>query len=252
LVLQRVTSVAEVGVFSAAFRFPLALSAFPATVALAFYPELFSRMHQSPGAQLELLATEMRLLGLVGIALTVPLTCYPNEFVRLLLGAKWVASVAPVLRIAGWVTALNSLAVPLGDGLATWGLQKRRWPVLVLAIIAGVTSYSLLGGRTGATGGAVAAVIAYSVVLLGYLSVSKRSAQVGFRVVLALGWVSAVTIAPTIILFTGSRLCQELGMVIAPCAVLGLGILANEDLRVLVASLKYLVVPVGKPELAPD
>jgi O-antigen/teichoic acid export membrane protein len=172
ILLQRVTDGAQLGCFAAASRIPSALCAIPGAVGTAWYPQLFQLGINHRAGHLEKCAQEIKIIAILGIGLALPLYLYPALIIRSLLGSSWVNVAAPVLSTLCWMTVLNSVSNPLGDALATKGLQMRKAVIYALALLLGVVLYSYFGKTAGALGGARAAVMTQAALCVGLVLVN--------------------------------------------------------------------------------
>lgn len=177
ILLQRATNAFQLGCFAAAYRIPAALCAIPGSVALAWYPQLFHLGVNDEAEHLEKCAQEIKIIVILGIGLALPLSLYPALVIRLILGERWVAVAAPVLSILCWMAVLSSVAGPLGDALATKGLQMRKAWIYFLALLLGATLYSRLGRANGALGGGWAAVLTIAALCVGLVLANPTGLQ---------------------------------------------------------------------------
>lgn len=159
MILQRVSTLEQVGYFSVALRIPSLLYKFPGTVAAAFYPQLFFYGRRNPKEHLDLNVTELRLMALAGAAMAIPLCLYPDLILELLFGAEWSSGdTLLAFSLVAWLVAMQSINYPLADGLTTKGLQARRTLVLWAAIVIGAVAYWKVGAQLGAVGAAIVAL----------------------------------------------------------------------------------------------
>ncbi len=178
LVLQRVTTLEEVGYFSAAYRIPGLLYQIPGTIAAAFYPRLFHLGAVNPNEHVKLSGRELKFMSIASGALVLPIAFYPDVVIKMLFGHDWVQGGSPVLAILAWVVVFQGINYPMADALTTKGLQSIRTTVLVVVTFLGVLAYITLGSRLGAIGGAVAALIVEGVMFLGYTVFNSQGWQI--------------------------------------------------------------------------
>lgn len=90
LVLEKTVSLNELGNFSVAYRIPAALYQIPGVVAGAFYPVLF-RYYNSKDLikHKELNFLQVKIMGLMGICLCIPLFHLSNIIVEIVFGEEW-------------------------------------------------------------------------------------------------------------------------------------------------------------------
>lgn len=169
LILPHVAGFTDTGHFAAAYRIPALLYAIPGVVAAAFYPQLFHYGARNLDIHLQLSLRQIRLMGLMGVALGFPLFINSTWLVQLLYGSEWVEKTAKLLAILAWIVVLQSINFPLADALTTQGLQGRRTTVLTLGLIIGSVLFLVLGRKWGAFGGALAAIAVEVSLLIGFL-----------------------------------------------------------------------------------
>lgn len=182
LVLEKTLVLHYVGVFAIAYRIPSALYQVPGVVAGAFYPVLF-RYWSSGDAQkhLNLNLTQIKVMGLMGIVITIPLFHMSAEVILLLFGKEWIAAAEP-MRILSIVLFLQSISFALADGLTTKGLQTRRTIVQFLTVLLGVVTYYTLSLTFGLTGAAYSVIIIESFAILCFWFLNPSRLLIGKKV----------------------------------------------------------------------
>jgi len=169
LVLEKTVTLNELGNFSVAYRIPAALYQIPGVVAGAFYPVLF-RYYNSKDLikHKELNFLQVKLMGLMGICLCIPLFHLSNIIVEIVFGEEWVGA-AIGLKILSFMLFLQSFNFPLADGLTTRNLQSKRTITQFLAVLSGVVLYYIFSLKFGVVGGATAAIFIEVIMLLGFI-----------------------------------------------------------------------------------
>ncbi|PEK48118.1 flippase, partial [Bacillus toyonensis] len=169
LVLEKTVSLNELGNFSVAYRIPAALYQIPGVVAGAFYPVLF-RYYNSKDLikHKELNFLQVKIMGLMGICLCIPLFHLSNIIVEIVFGEEWDAA-AIGLKILSLMLFLQSFNFPLADGLTTRNLQSKRTITQFLAVLLGIVLYYVFSLKFGVVGGATAAVFIEVIMLLGFI-----------------------------------------------------------------------------------
>ncbi|MBN3554142.1 oligosaccharide flippase family protein [Fictibacillus nanhaiensis] len=158
LVLEKTLLLHYVGLFAIAYRIPSALYQVPGVVAGAFYPVLFRYWNSGDREKhLNLNITQLKVMGLIGIIITIPLFHMSTEVIRLLFGKEWLSASEP-LRIVSIVLFLQSLSFALADGLTTKGLQTRRTCIQLVAVLLAIVVYYSLSLRFGLYGAAYSVV----------------------------------------------------------------------------------------------
>lgn len=169
LVLQRVTTLKEVGYFSAAYRISILFYQIPGSIAAAFYPKLFQVGAVNHAMHARLSGRELKFTSIISGGLSIPFILCPDIVIKILFGVEWVEGAGRVLAILAWVIILQGINNPLADALTTKGLQNRRTGVIIMATFSGFLAYTYLGLKLGALGAAIAAVIVEGVLFLGYM-----------------------------------------------------------------------------------
>ncbi|MFT9597489.1 oligosaccharide flippase family protein [Mesobacillus sp.] len=172
LVLEKTITMTEVGIFAVAYRIPSALYQIPGVIAGAFYPVLFHHFHHGEQQEhLRLNILQAKIMGLIGMLMTIPVFFLSNEMVSLLFGAKWEAAAEP-LKIAGLILFFQSISIAFADGLTTKNLQTRRTAVQFAIVVAALFLYYLLSGEFAVMGAVYAAVLIEIISVLGFLAMN--------------------------------------------------------------------------------
>lgn len=168
LVLENTISLKEVGVFAVAYRIPQALQQIPFIVAGAYYPVMFRSFNNNLlDDHLRYNMALLKIISLVGMAMTIPFY-YMSEFIiHLLFSAKWNQAVYP-LKILSVLLTLQAMNIALADGLTTRALQTYRTLVQFISVISGVFVYILLSKLYGVSGAAFAGVAIEAIAFLGF------------------------------------------------------------------------------------
>lgn len=174
LTLERVTTLAQVGIFAAAYRIPMVLYKIPGTVATAFYPLLFKYGNNKDYSKhLELCTLEMKIMSFLGIIISIPFLFYSEFWLHLLLGQEWTKG-STVLTILSIMVIIQSINFPLADALTTLGDQLKRMFIMTFALFLGIICYLFMGSKWGSFGGGIAAVITEISMTLLFIIVMKK------------------------------------------------------------------------------
>ncbi|HWJ80109.1 MAG TPA: flippase [Niallia sp.] len=168
IVLEKVTSLKEVGYFSAAYRIPLVLYQVPGIVAAAFYPMLFK--YGSSGQtqkHLKMSIIQTKIMSILGVCMVLPFLLYSDWWVNLVFGKEW-SNVTPLLSILSVVVLLQSINFPLADSLTTRGYQSKRTLVMFVSLVLAIFCYYFLGQKYNSLGGAMTVVIIEILLLIGF------------------------------------------------------------------------------------
>lgn len=94
IILANVLSVTDVAYYSAAFKIPAMLYQFPALIATAFYPKLFSLGNDKNSSEHRKTSSlELQLMTILGVGLALPFILNPEYWILTLLGQKYLPSV---------------------------------------------------------------------------------------------------------------------------------------------------------------
>ncbi|OCA88339.1 sugar translocase [Bacillus sp. FJAT-27225] len=167
LILQKVTSLEEVGYFSTAFKIPSVLYQIPAVIAVAFYPRLFSYGNKGDReTHRKLSLIELKLMSFLGFGAALPFIVNPYFWIITILGKEWIPS-AVALSILSVLVIFHSLNYPMADFLTTTGNQKKRTIIMSTGLLVAILSYSILGSSFGMIGGAFAPILTEIIILIG-------------------------------------------------------------------------------------
>ncbi|SDJ26558.1 oligosaccharide flippase family protein [Salimicrobium halophilum] len=168
IILEKTITLREVGLFAVAYRIPQALQQIPFVVAGAYYPVLFKHFHnQRFSEHFDHHLTQIKVMGLIGMVIAIPLYHLSEFIVSFLFGQEWLDAALP-LKILAMMLILQSVNTALADGLTTVEKQNARTIVQVIAVLSGVLFYIFLSKSYGVVGAAVAGVIVEGIALTGF------------------------------------------------------------------------------------
>lgn len=177
IILEKVTSLKEVGFFSAAFKIPSVLYQIPGVIASAFYPRLFAYGNAGDvEGHRNLSILELKLMSFIGILISLPFILNPNFWIVKLLGEEWIHS-AEALAILAFMVILQSINIPLADFLTTKGNQLMRTISMIIGFIIAIVCYMVLGTKFGMIGGAMATIITEFTLMLGLCCFIPKGAR---------------------------------------------------------------------------
>ena len=215
LVLEKVSSLDEVGHFAAVYRIPLLLMQVPLVVISAYYPQLFKFAHHDPEAHFNLSLRELRMISLISVGLVLPFALEAQWFVDLLFGSQW-SGAGKVLSFLCWAVVVYSLNMVLANNLTTLGLQSQRVKAQSLAISVGLLLYAVLGHYFGANGGAAAALTLEIVAFAGYAYFNPRKKRLLSQSMVCFGQILLAGFFSTILVLLLPRGWQLLRALAAP------------------------------------
>lgn len=166
LMLERLTDLREVGLYSACYKVTNLLEAFPLMVMATIYP-LFSRYAAEDMDKLRSLFRKSTLgLSLSGLCAGVGITLAAPIVIRILFGAEF-GDAATGLRVLVWSSVFVYATLTSSNLLICMG--RERWLLLLYAGAAGmnIVLNLLLIPRYGFVGAAFSTSVTYLFVLIG-------------------------------------------------------------------------------------
>ncbi|MCA1032034.1 oligosaccharide flippase family protein [Bacillus timonensis] len=168
IVLERTLPLALVGIFSVAYRIPSALHQVPGIIAGAFYPVLFRYFnHNQLLEHLKLNILQIKVMGLIGVVITIPFFHLSELVVTLLFGEELISAAEP-LKLLSTMLVLQGMSIALADGLTTQALQTRRTMIQFFAVISGTILYYFFSLSNGVMGAVYAALCIEGIALFGF------------------------------------------------------------------------------------
>ncbi|MGG3468161.1 oligosaccharide flippase family protein [Neobacillus pocheonensis] len=168
LVLENTISLKEVGVFAVAYRIPQALQQIPFIVAGAYYPVMFRAFNNNRfDDHLRHNIALLKIISLVGMAMTIPFYYMSDFVIHLLFSDKWIQAALP-LKILSVLLTIQAINIALADGLTTRALQTYRTFVQLISVISGVFLYILFSKFFGVVGAAFAGVVIEAIAFCGF------------------------------------------------------------------------------------
>ncbi|KPL59282.1 flippase [Rossellomorea vietnamensis] len=174
IVLEKVSSLEEVGYFSAAYKIPSVLYQVPGVIAAAFYPILFSLGTKNLSKHREMTLLQLKVMSFLGIIMFLPLFLYSEWWSNIIFGEEW-KNVGSILRILSFVVLFQSISFPLADSLTTTDKQSKRIIVMTIAVCTAIILYFILGYYYGSVGGAISMVSIEAFIFIGYSIYIKKS-----------------------------------------------------------------------------
>ncbi|RJS58695.1 oligosaccharide flippase family protein [Bacillus sp. PK3_68] len=184
VVLEKTLTLKQVGFFAVAYRIPSALYQIPGVLAGAFYPALF-KSYNSKGKieHLQLNMLQLKMMALLGMAMTISLFYIPEIIIGTLFGEEWLFA-AKALQILSFLLVLQSVNIALADGLTTKALQSRRTTVQALSLVGGIYFYMAFSHQYGVEGAAFAGVAVELLSLAGYWLLNPDRKALAVKVLL--------------------------------------------------------------------
>ncbi|MGD6875733.1 flippase [Bacillus infantis] len=169
IILESTLSLSEVGLFAVAYRIPQALQQIPFVVAGAYFPVMYRHFQNNRVLEHTILNTmQIKIMGLMGMAMTIPIFFMSDWIVPLIFGEHWEGASMP-LRILAIMLTIQMINIALADGLTTQSKQSRRTAVQAVSLVIGIGLYIVLSKAHGVIGAAFAGVSLELVALCGYI-----------------------------------------------------------------------------------
>lgn len=147
IILEKVSTKAQVGFFGAAYKIPAVLYQIPGVIAAAFYPKLFAFGNENNiDEHRKLSQFELKLMSFLGMGISIPFIADPSFWIVTLLGEKY-APAGDALAILAFMVILQSINYPLADNLTTAGQQWKRATTMAIGLAVAIISYIILGSQ---------------------------------------------------------------------------------------------------------
>lgn len=174
IILEQTLALTAVGFFAVAYRIPQALQQIPFVVAGAYYPVMYRNFqHNNIQEHTRLNIIQVKVMALMGMAMTFPLFFMSESIIKLLFGESWIAASEP-LKILSIMLTVQMINTALADGLTTQSLQVRRTSVQGVSVVCGIAFYVLFSNYYGIIGAAYAGVMIEVIALSGYILVTPK------------------------------------------------------------------------------
>ncbi|MBO1582024.1 MULTISPECIES: oligosaccharide flippase family protein [Bacillus] len=181
IILEKVSTLKQVGFFGAASKIPAVLYQIPGVIAAAFYPKLFAFGNEKNiDEHRKLSHFELKLMSFLGMGISIPFIADPSFWIVSLLGEKY-APAGNALAILAFMVILQSINYPLADNLTTIGQQWKRTTTMAIGLAVAVISYIVLGSKFGMMGAAAAAILTEVTLLLGFTLFVHKGFQLLFK-----------------------------------------------------------------------
>lgn len=166
IMLERMTDLHQVGLYSAAYKVTNLLEAFPLMIMGTIYP-VMSRYASEDLERLRALYKKSVLyLGMVALPMGISITLLAPVIVRLLFGAKFMGAERG-LRVLVWSTVFLYFSISGGYLLISVGKEKVNLAILALAALANIALNLLWIPTMGFVGAALSTAITFLIILVG-------------------------------------------------------------------------------------
>lgn len=165
IMLEKMTSIAELGLYSAAYRVIGMLEAFPLMVMATVYP-LMSRYAENDFMRLKrIYYKSLAFFSVLAIPMGLGVTYFSLLITRILFGEAFV-NAASSLSVLIWSSVFLYLAITGGNLLISIGREKYSLWIHVISAISNVVLNFILIPMFGAVGAALATVISFGIIFI--------------------------------------------------------------------------------------
>jgi O-antigen/teichoic acid export membrane protein len=173
ILLGRLSTVEQVGYFSAANKLASQLVVIPSALVTSVYP-IFSRLAAEDRASLgRVLSRILRYMTILGFPLIVLGVVMGPWVIRLLYGSQFRPS-APVMALLFAQSALLYPGILAGEAMIALGKQRTNLAIQVTGAILVTLGCAVLAGPYGAVGAAVAVLAGFGVIFVCTIVVAYR------------------------------------------------------------------------------
>jgi O-antigen/teichoic acid export membrane protein len=166
IMLERMTNLHQVGLYSAAYKVTNLLEAFPLMIMATIYP-LMSRYAKEDPDKLRALYKQCVLyLGVVAVPMGIGITVFAPVIIRLLFGAQF-AGADRGLMVLVWYVVFVYLAIAGGNLLISMGRERVNLYILAPSALVNVGLNLLWIPTMGFVGAALSTMITFLIILVG-------------------------------------------------------------------------------------
>jgi O-antigen/teichoic acid export membrane protein len=168
LMLERMTDLHQVGLYSAAYKVTNLLEAFPLMIMGTIYPLMSRYASEDPGMLKKLYKKCLLYLGVIAIPMGICITLLAPVIVRLLFGAKFIGADRGLMVLV-WATVFLYFSISGGYLLVSAGKEKVNLAILALAALANIALNLLWIPTMGFVGAALSTAITFLIILIGVI-----------------------------------------------------------------------------------
>jgi len=158
IMLSIMRSEAEVGFYSAAYKFIDVFSKVPIILSLAILPSLYQYSIKDKNKAATIYRVSIRYLALFGLPLVTVLFIYAKSFIILFFGLDYLMAVS-ALKVLCWTLFLSFMTVPAGNQLLASDRQELNLLVWTIVVILNLGLNLVLIPSYGIVGAAWATLI---------------------------------------------------------------------------------------------
>jgi O-antigen/teichoic acid export membrane protein len=161
LILSKMTSELQVGLYGAAYRLLEGLAVFPAAIAKLFLPVMSRSYQQGEQSFLSIYGQALRYLLIVLFPVTVGVFFLSKKLMILFFGSEFGPSAA-VLQILIWILVLQGITNTTGRGIMAMGKERYFYWMGIVVVPTNIVINIILIPRFGIIGSAVASLFSFS------------------------------------------------------------------------------------------
>jgi len=168
IMLERMTDLQQVGLYSAAYKVTNLLEAFPLMIMGTIYPVMSRYASEDPGMLKKLYKKCLLYLGMIAIPMGICITLLAPVIVRLLFGAKFIGADRGLMVLV-WASVFLYVALVAGNLLISLGREKINLLLLIPGAVLNITLNLLLIPTWGFVGAACSTTATFLWLLIGSL-----------------------------------------------------------------------------------
>lgn len=205
LVLSKMTSGLQVGLYGAAYKLFEGLAVFPAAIAKLFLPVMSRSYQENEQSFLAIYSKSLRYILIVLFPITVGVFFLSKKFLILFFGPEFGPS-AVVLQILIWILVSQGITNTTGRGIMAMGKERYFYWMGAVVVPINIVLNIILIPRLGILGSAIASLCSFS--LSAFLSVvvmHLNHCYINFRPILG-SLVAAAIMGGVVFAFQGLSL----------------------------------------------
>jgi O-antigen/teichoic acid export membrane protein len=165
IMLERMTDMHQVGLYSAVYKVTNLLELFPLMVMTTVYPLMSQYANEDMEKLRELYKKSVLYLGIIALPLGICITVFAPVIIRLLFGAQF-AGADRALMVLVWSTVFLYLALPGGNLLIAIGKEKVNLCILAPAALINIGLNFLWISTLGFVGTALSTSITFLIIFI--------------------------------------------------------------------------------------
>jgi len=166
IMLERMTDLRQVGLYSAAYKVTSLLEAFPLMIMGTIYPLMSRYAHEDLGRLRALYKKAVLYLGVVAVPMGIGIMLLAPAIIRILFGVQY-SGADKGLMVLVWSTVFLYLAISGGNLLISLGKEKVNLSILALGALVNIGLNLLWIPIMGFVGAALSTAITFLIVLIG-------------------------------------------------------------------------------------